>query len=209
MEMTYTPASYHERVARWMSVEEASPFTFPTRTPEELQSRRITDIERLAVRLLNEATITHPVLLVWRARIVRDWAYAEYLPDPKAIPPEEWQQVVTGPQVSLEEIADALRKPELLVTYTPLGGVESLVYDPSVPPLERRLDEAARRLAFGIVEHRRMGEDGQELLWGLGPGIVVRTSLAAIVAEYHKSVLNVWHAHYQEQMRNLEGRGAT
>lgn len=185
--MMYTPESYGQRVERWQAVDGASPLTFPVREGEELRTRRIYDVERVAVTLLRQARITHPLLRVHVRRICSDPAYAEYdLPAPESITVQEWRETLYPHYIGYmdEQIIELVR-----AWGSMLSPERELAYPGNVPVIYRILDEAASGLASAIVTHRLQGEDGAETVTGLGFGLAVNGSLAAEIVAYHNRVV--------------------
>jgi len=84
----YTPQSYNRRASEWAGGE-ASYATFPTRTPEELAARFISDNERTAMLLLRESDPFHPDVAKWVERLVTDTTFTGPEPEPE-YDPEEW-----------------------------------------------------------------------------------------------------------------------
>lgn len=195
----YTPESYNKRVEEWQSVDEASLRTFPYRTPEERKLRRIGDAERTAITLLLDGDCNHRLLSVWIRRLAKDPAYAEYMPMVDTIPLSEWAEFLKakgyGGQDETSTLTHMQRWRAEGYGSVMNGYVVELAYpaadDDGDLGYEKSLDAARLRLADALVSHRNQGEDGLDSASDLGFGMQITTSLAAAIAEYHRSVCNI------------------
>ena len=74
----YTPESYHRRLQEWAKsiTGEYDLSLMPRRTPDERARRRISDVERIALALLQHAEVSDPEL---------KQSISQFLTDPAAI----------------------------------------------------------------------------------------------------------------------------
>ena len=153
---------------------------------------RVTEIERAAITLLTQSRATHPCLTRWIHALASD--------------PDECRgldefSLGTWDQRELDDMAAAgfyaPRRfqrfgPDTLTLHLGDGGRSLLA----------EIDRAVVYLASALVRYRTEGRPDGDQDITIAPDIVVTTSLAAAVVEYHQAMVATWSTDWPEYVGN-------
>ncbi len=166
----YTPESYHKRLEEWAKpiTGEYDPSLMLRRTPDERAKRRISDVERAALTLLQNAEVSDQEL---------KQAISRFLTDPAAID--------TGEPPKRGKAELETERNELILDYY------------------HERDRLAWALLVAVANHRERGEDGATIETSLSADLVVTSSLAAEIVQYHKGMMRL-QAWFYEELQLIE-----
>ena len=149
---------------------------------------RVTEIELAALALLIKSRPTHPCLTKWVHALASDPDECRGL--------DEFSLETWDPAELQDMAAAGFYAPRRFQRYGP--DTLTLHLGDGGRSLLAEIDRAAVHLASALVRYRAEGRPAGDQETIIAPDIVITTSLAAAVVEYHQAMVDTWSTDWTE-----------